>query len=77
MGNRIGSNECDDLPLPETKAETSDAWLPMLDIVAAALRIRRAQQVVEREGGTRHRQQTQDPASIGVHDRETLDSSKV
>jgi integrase len=34
---------------PETKTEASDAWLPMPDIVAAALKIRRTQQDRERE----------------------------
>jgi len=33
----------------ETKTDASDAWLPMPDIVAAALRIRRTQQDRERE----------------------------
>jgi integrase len=33
----------------ETKSEASDAWLPMPDIVAAALKIRRAQQDAERK----------------------------
>jgi hypothetical protein len=42
----------------ETKTEASDAWLPMPDIVAAALRIRRGQQDEEREAAGEIWQQT-------------------
>ena len=42
----------------ETKTEASDAWLPMPDIVAAALRIRRTQQDREREAAGEIWQQT-------------------
>jgi integrase len=42
----------------ETKTEASDAWLPMPDIVAAALMIRRTQQDREREAAGEIWQQT-------------------
>jgi integrase len=42
----------------ETKTEASDAWLPMPDILAAALRIRRTQQDREREAAGEIWQQT-------------------
>ena len=51
----------------ETKTEASDAWLPMPDIVAAALTIRRAQQDGERETAGEIWQQTKRHAVAGLH----------
>ena len=48
----------------ETKTEASDAWLPMPDIVAAALMIRRTQQDGEREAAGEIWQQTNDMPSL-------------
>ena len=48
----------------ETKTEASDAWLPMPDIVVAALTIRRAQQDQEREAAGEVWQQTKDMPSL-------------
>ena len=48
----------------ETKAETSHAWLPMPDIVAAAVMIRRTQQDGEREAAGEIWQQTNDMPSL-------------
>jgi integrase len=48
----------------ETKTEASDAWLPMPDIVAAALTIRRTQQDREREIAGEIWQQTNDMPSL-------------
>ena len=48
----------------ETKAETSHAWLPMPDIVAAAVMIRRTQQDGEREAAGEIWQQTNDMQSL-------------
>jgi integrase len=48
----------------ETKTEASDAWLPMPDIVAAALSIRRTQQDGEREAASEIWQQTDDMPSL-------------
>jgi integrase len=48
----------------ETKTEASDGWLPMPDIVAAALTIRRAQQDGERETAGEIWQQTKDMPSL-------------
>jgi integrase len=48
----------------ETKTEASDAWLPMPDIVAAALTIRRTQQDGERETAGEIWQQRNDMSSL-------------
>ncbi|HVD81561.1 MAG TPA: site-specific integrase [Propionibacteriaceae bacterium] len=48
----------------ETKIEASDAWLPMPDIVAAALKIRRVQQDGERKAAGEIWQQTNDMPSL-------------
>ena len=48
----------------ETKTEASDAWLPMPEIVAAALTIRRAQQEREREAAGEIWQQAKDMPSL-------------
>ena len=48
----------------ETKTEASDAWLPMPDIVTAALKIRRRQQDEEREAAGEIWQQTKDVPSL-------------
>jgi integrase len=48
----------------ETKTEASDAWLPMPDIVAAALTIRRTQQDGERETAGEIWQQRNDMPSL-------------
>jgi integrase len=48
----------------ETKTEASDGWLPMPDIVAAALTIRRVQQDGERETADEVWQQTNDMPSL-------------
>ena len=48
----------------ETKTEASDAWLPMPNVVAAALRIRRTQQDWEREVAGEIWQQTNDMPSL-------------
>jgi hypothetical protein len=48
----------------ETKAEASDAWLTMPDIVAAALTIRRTQQDGEREAVGEIWQQRNDMPSL-------------
>jgi integrase len=48
----------------ETKTEASDAWLPMPDIVAAALKIRRTQQDRERKAADEIWQQTNDTPSL-------------
>jgi integrase len=48
----------------ETKIEASDVWLPMPDIVAAALTIRRAQQEWAREAAGEIWQQTKDMPSL-------------
>jgi hypothetical protein len=45
----ISSNESGDSPLPGNETEASDAWLPVPDIMAAALTIRRAQRDGERK----------------------------
>jgi integrase len=48
----------------ETKTEASDGWLPMPDIVAAALKIRRAQRDGERETAGEIWQQRKDMPSL-------------
>ena len=48
----------------ETKTEASDGWVPMRDIVAAALTIRRAQQERERVAAGEIWQQTKDMPSL-------------
>jgi integrase len=48
----------------ETKTEASDAWLPMPDIVVAALTIRRAEQERERVAAGEIWQQTKDVPSL-------------
>jgi integrase len=48
----------------ETKTEASDAWLPMPDIVGAALTIRRVQQEREREAAGEIWQQTEEMPSL-------------
>ena len=48
----------------ETKTEASDAWLPMPDIVSAAMMIRRTQQDGERESAGEIWQQTKDMPSL-------------
>ena len=48
----------------ETKTEASDAWLPMPDIVVAALTLRRAQQDQERETAGEVWQQTKDVPAL-------------
>ena len=48
----------------ETKTEASDAWLPMPDIVVAALTLRHAQQDGEREAAGEIWQQTKDTSSL-------------
>ena len=48
----------------ETKTEASDAWLPVPDIVAATLMIRRTQQDREREAAGEIWQQTKDMPSL-------------
>jgi integrase len=48
----------------ETKTEASDAWLPMPDIVVAALTIRRVQQETEREADGEIWQQTEEMPSL-------------
>ena len=48
----------------ETKTEASDAWLPIPDIVTAALKIRRGQQDEEREAAGEIWQQTKDVPSL-------------
>jgi integrase len=48
----------------ETKTEASDAWLPMPDIVVAALTLRRAQQDGEREAAGEIWQQTKEMPSL-------------
>jgi integrase len=50
--------------LPGNETEASDAWLPMPDIVAAALMIRRTQQDGEREAASEIWQQTDDMPSL-------------
>jgi integrase len=50
--------------LPGTKTEASDAWLPMPDIVTAALKIRRGQQDEEREAAAEIWQQAKDVPSL-------------
>ena len=48
----------------ETKTEASDAWLPMPDLVAAALKIRRTQQDGKRKAAGEIWQQTNDTPSL-------------
>jgi integrase len=50
--------------LVETKTETSDAWLPIPDIVTAGLKIRRGQQERERVAAGEIWQQTKDVPSL-------------
>jgi integrase len=51
-------------PYRETKTEAADSWLPMPDIVAAALSIRRTQQDGEREAAGEIWQPTNDLPSL-------------
>jgi integrase len=61
----ISSNESVDLCIyRETKTEASDSWLPIPDIVTAALKIRRAQQDEEREAAGEIWRQTKDVPSL-------------
>ena len=61
----ISSNESRrSLLYRETKTEASDAWLPMPDLVAAALKIRRVQQERERETAGEIWQQPNDTPSL-------------